>query len=93
MKKIDRTNLTDVGTLVSLAAMLITYWVVIGCAVAGDTGIVPFICTIVYLTFSAVLFVRFIGFEPKGTIKVLAGILGMCIALILPYVVILNIFH
>ena len=93
MKKINRTNLADVGTLVSLAAMLITFWVVIVCAIVGNTGVLPWACTIAYLIFSATLFGRFIGFEAKGIIRILAGTLCMGIALVLPYVVILNIFH
>ena len=93
MKKNNKTNLADVGTLVSLAIVVITYWVVIGCAVRGDAGVVPFICIITYLIFSAILFVRFISNEAKGAIRVLVGMLCMGIALALPYVLILNIFH
>ena len=93
MKKNNKTNLADATMLISLAIIVITYWVVIICAIVGSAGVVPLWCAVVYLIFSTIVFGKFVSSEPQGVLRVLAGTLCMGIALILPYMVILNIFH
>mgnify|MGYP004565211083 CR=1 FL=1 len=93
MKTTTKTNLTDAITLISMAIIVIAYWVIIGCAVAGNTGVLACSTAIVYVIFSTALFIKYIGAGSNRIIRVLAAELCICLALGLPYLVIFNICH
>lgn len=93
MKTTTKTNLTDALTLISMLIIVIAYWVIIGCAVVGNTGVLACSTTIVYVIFSTALFIKYIGAGSNRIIRVLAAELCCCIASGLPYWAILNICH